>query len=73
MTARAPDSRPSSRPGAAAGHRGEAIGIAVALVGAYLAANIVVLAVATWHVVGHPARISHWAGAHGPLQLFARA
>ncbi|MFE8949347.1 hypothetical protein [Streptomyces sp. NPDC007856] len=41
--------------------------------GAYLAANIVVLAVATWHVVGHPARISHWAGAHGPLQLFARA
>ncbi|MFF7755293.1 amino acid transporter [Streptomyces sp. NPDC007971] len=38
----------------------EAIGIAVVLVGTYLAVNVVVLAVAARHVVGHPVRIHNW-------------
>ncbi|AKJ09562.1 amino acid transporter [Streptomyces incarnatus] len=41
----------------------EAIGIAVALVGTYLAVNVVVLAVAAWHLVAHPVRIRDWADA----------
>jgi hypothetical protein len=38
----------------------EAIGIAVVLVGAYLALNAVVVAVALWHVFGHPELIAGW-------------
>lgn len=41
----------------------EAIGIAVALVGTYLAVNVVVLAVAAWHLIGHPVRIHDWVDA----------
>jgi hypothetical protein len=54
----------------------EAIGIAVGLVGAYLALNVVVIAVAMAHVVAHPAVVSHWTTAittqHGdPLMVVA--
>jgi hypothetical protein len=54
----------------------EAIGIAVGLVGAYLALNVVVIAVAMAHVVEHPAVVSHWTTAittqHGdPLMVVA--
>ena len=54
----------------------EAIGIAVALVGAYLALNVVVIAVAMGQVVAHPAVVSHWTSAittqHGdPLMVVA--
>jgi hypothetical protein len=38
----------------------EAIGIAVVLVGAYLALNAVVVAVALWHMFEHPELISGW-------------
>jgi len=54
----------------------EAIGIAVGLVGVYLALNVVVIAVAMAHVVAHPAVVSHWTTAittqHGdPLMVVA--
>ncbi|HET9760967.1 MAG TPA: amino acid transporter, partial [Nocardioidaceae bacterium] len=54
----------------------EAIGIAVGLVGAYLALNVVVITVAMAHVVAHPAVVSHWTTAittqHGdPLMVVA--
>lgn len=38
----------------------EAIGIAVALVGTYLALNVVVLAVSAWQVIDHPVKIGDW-------------
>ncbi|MCP8706788.1 amino acid transporter [Streptomyces sp. AC04842] len=38
----------------------EAIGIAVALVGTYLAFNVAVLAVAAWQIIGHPVAIRDW-------------
>jgi hypothetical protein len=38
----------------------EAIGIAVVIVGLYLLLNTVVVAVALWHVFGHPELISGW-------------
>ncbi|MFI1167336.1 amino acid transporter [Streptomyces sp. NPDC020801] len=41
----------------------EAIGIAVVLVGTYLALNVVVLAVSAWQVLGHPVRIGDWTDA----------
>ncbi|WP_330340295.1 amino acid transporter [Streptomyces sp. NBC_00557] len=41
----------------------EAIGIAVALVGTYLALNVAVLAVAAWQVLAHPVGIGDWAHA----------
>lgn len=54
----------------------EAIGIAVALVGVYLALNAVVVATALLHVLGHPELIGNWermlTTQHGdPLGLFA--
>jgi len=52
----------------------EAIGIAVVLVGAYLALNAVVVAVALWHLFEHPSLLSGWShdllAAHGdPLSI----
>ncbi|MBN9187563.1 MAG: APC family permease [Microbacterium sp.] len=41
----------------------EAIGIAVVLVAVYLALNLVVIAVALFHVVGHPAVVTDWGAA----------
>ncbi|MDX3748248.1 amino acid transporter [Streptomyces sp. AK08-02] len=41
----------------------EAMGIAVALVGAYLTLNVVVLAVSAWEVFSHPAKIGDWTDA----------
>jgi len=41
----------------------EAIGIAVALVGVYLALNAVVVVVALGHIVGHPTVIGDWTAA----------
>ncbi|MFE0519851.1 amino acid transporter [Streptomyces sp. NPDC058954] len=41
----------------------EAIGIAVVLVGSYLALNVVVLAMSAWEVLSHPVRIGNWADA----------
>ncbi|MFF0793811.1 amino acid transporter [Streptomyces spiralis] len=38
----------------------EAIGIAVVLVGTYLAFNVAVLAVAAWQIIGHPVTIRDW-------------
>ncbi|MEW2247835.1 amino acid transporter [Streptomyces sp. NPDC006975] len=38
----------------------EAIGIAVALVGTYLAFNVAVLGVAAWQIIGHPVAIRDW-------------
>jgi hypothetical protein len=54
----------------------EAIGIAVALVGAYLALNVVVIAVSLAHVVANPAVVGDWTTAlttqHGdPLMIVA--
>jgi hypothetical protein len=56
----------------------EAIGVAVALVAAYLSLNLVVIGVALWHVAGHPAVVSDWTAAlltqHGnPLLMVAVA
>ncbi len=56
----------------------EAIGIAVVLVGVYLALNLVVVVVAFGHVFTHPTVISHWTSAmtaqHGnPLAIVAVA
>jgi hypothetical protein len=56
----------------------EAIGVAVALVGVYLALNLVVIAVSFGHVFGHPSVISDWTSAltkeHGnPLMMVAMA
>ena len=56
----------------------EAIGIAVALVGVYLALNLVVIGVSFGHVFGHPSVISDWTSAltkeHGnPLMMVAMA
>lgn len=53
---------------------GEAIGIAVVLVGVYLVLNAVVVLVALWHLLLHPQLISGWAHAlfqtHGdPLAI----
>ncbi|MGZ4465136.1 MAG: amino acid transporter [Nocardioides sp.] len=41
----------------------EAIGVAVALVGTYLALNLVVIAVAGWHIVTHPVVVTSWTDA----------
>ena len=54
----------------------EAIGIAVALVGVYLALNVVVIAVSIWHVVTEPSVVTDWTTAlttqHGdPLMIVA--
>jgi hypothetical protein len=54
----------------------EAIGVAVALVGAYLALNVVVIGVALAHVAAHPAVVGDWTTAlttqHGdPLMVVA--
>jgi hypothetical protein len=54
----------------------EAIGVAVALVGAYLALNVVVIAVALAHVVANPTVVGDWTTAlttqHGdPLMIVA--
>jgi hypothetical protein len=54
----------------------EAIGIAVALVGVYLALNVVVIGVSIWHVVMHPSVVTDWSTAlttqHGdPLMIIA--
>jgi hypothetical protein len=56
----------------------EAIGVAVALVGVYLALNLVVIGVSFGHVFGHPSVISDWTSAltkeHGnPLMMVAMA
>ena len=49
----------------------EAIGVAVALVAAYLALNLVVISVALWHVFTAPSLVTDWASAltvsHGSL------
>jgi hypothetical protein len=52
----------------------EAIGVAVALVAAYLVLNIVVIGVSMWHVVSHPHLVPDWSSAltaeHGnPLAM----
>ncbi|WP_189330297.1 amino acid transporter [Actinoplanes ianthinogenes] len=52
----------------------EAIGIAVALVGVYLALNVIVVGEALWEVLTNPARVTDWTGAmttaHGsPLAM----
>ena len=54
----------------------EAIGIAVTLVGVYLALNVVVIAVSIWHVVTEPSVVGDWSTAlttqHGdPLMIIA--
>jgi len=54
----------------------EAIGVAVALVVAYLALNVVVIAVAGWHVLLHPHVVEDWTSGltqqHGnPLMMVA--
>ena len=54
----------------------EAIGVAVALVVTYLALNVVVIGVAGWHVLTHPAVVEDWTSAlteqHGnPLMMVA--
>ncbi len=54
----------------------EAIGIAVGLVGTYLALNVVVIAVSMWHVVTQPSVVGDWSTAlttqHGdPLMIVA--
>jgi hypothetical protein len=41
----------------------EAIGVAVALVVAYLALNVVVIGVALWHVASHPRLVPDWSHA----------
>ena len=56
----------------------EAIGIAVALVAAYLLLNLIVIAVAFAHVIGQPSVITDWTSAlvkeHGnPLMMVAMA
>jgi len=56
----------------------EAIGVAVALVAAYLVLNLVVISVSFAHVAGHPSVISDWTSAltqeHGnPLMMVAMA
>ncbi|MHB9863239.1 APC family permease [Streptomyces sp. YIM S03343] len=56
----------------------EAMGIAVALVGAYLTLNLVVLAVSLWDVLGHPVKIGDWTDAltaehSSPLAMIAVA
>jgi hypothetical protein len=56
----------------------EAIGVAVVLVGIYLALNFVVTIVALWHVFAYPQLISGWSAAlfraHGnPLAMLAAA
>jgi len=56
----------------------EAIGIAVALVAVYLALNLVVVAVALAHVVGHPVVVGNWTSAltgkySDPLMMVAVA
>ncbi|WP_432974980.1 amino acid transporter [Dactylosporangium sp. CA-233914] len=56
----------------------EAIGIAVGLVGVYLALNTVVIADALWQVISHPAAVSDWTSAlstqHGdPFMMVAIA
>ena len=57
---------------------GEAIGVAVVLVGIYLALNVVVLAVSLWHIASHPSLVPDWATAlttaHGsPVMMVAVA
>ncbi|MGN6131245.1 MAG: amino acid transporter [Nocardioidaceae bacterium] len=57
---------------------GEAIGVAVALVGVYLLLNLVVIGVGMWHVIGHLSVFGHWTNAllvqHGnPLAMVAVA
>ncbi|MFF5175909.1 amino acid transporter [Micromonospora sp. NPDC000089] len=57
---------------------GEAIGIAVGLVGVYLALNAVVVVDALWRVVSHPSTVEDWTTAlttqHGdPLMMVAIA
>ena len=51
----------------------EAIGVAVALVASYLALNVVVIAVAAWHVVEHPHVVGDWTSAlrveHGNIAV----
>jgi hypothetical protein len=54
----------------------EAIGIAVGLVGVYLALNVVVIGVSMWHVVADPSVVTDWSTAlttqHGdPLMIVA--
>ncbi len=54
----------------------EAIGVAVVLVGTYLALNVVVLGVSLWQLVSHPALVGDWSTAlttqHGdPLMVVA--
>ncbi len=56
----------------------EAIGVAVALVVAYLALNVVVISVAGWHVLTHPHVVTDWTSAltaqHGnPLVMVGLA
>ncbi|WP_436536103.1 amino acid transporter [Actinoplanes sp. HUAS TT8] len=41
----------------------EAVGIAVTLVGVYLALNVVVVGDALWEVLSHPHRVTDWTGA----------
>src|SRR6185312_3570113 len=54
----------------------EAIGIAVGLVGVYLALNVVVIGVSLWHIAAHPAVVGDWTSAlttqHGdPMVIVA--
>jgi hypothetical protein len=56
----------------------EAIGLAVGLVGIYLALNVVVISVALWHVAEHPSLVPDWKHAlvaqHGsPLAMIGVA
>jgi hypothetical protein len=56
----------------------EAIGVAVALVGVYLALNLVVISVGLWHIATHPTVVTDWTTAlttqHGdPLMMVAVA
>jgi hypothetical protein len=57
---------------------GEAIGVAVVLVGVYLALNVVVLSVSLWHIAMHPSVVPDWTAAlttaHGsPVMMVAVA
>jgi hypothetical protein len=56
----------------------EAVGIAVALVAAYLALNVVVIADSLWHIITEPVVVTHWTDAvtasHGsPVMVVAVA
>ncbi|GAA4351533.1 APC family permease [Angustibacter luteus] len=56
----------------------EAVGIAVVLVGVYLALNVVVIADSMWHIVTEPIVVTHWTTAvtdsHGsPFMIIAVA